>query len=118
GLELNLSCPNVSGGIDFAPDPAVTRRVVERCRAICPLPLIAKLTPNVTDMAVIAEAAANGGADAVSLVNTFVGMAIDWKRRRPILGNVTGGLSGPAIKPMALRMAWQVARRVKVPVIG
>jgi dihydroorotate dehydrogenase (NAD+) catalytic subunit len=118
GLELNLSCPNVSGGIDFATDPAVTRRMVERCRVVCPLPLIAKLTPNVTDISVIAEAAAEGGADAVSLVNTFVGMAIDWKRRRPILGNVTGGLSGPAIKPLALRMVWQVAQRVKIPVIG
>jgi dihydroorotate dehydrogenase (NAD+) catalytic subunit len=118
GLELNLSCPNVSGGIDFATDPVVTRRVVERCRGVCPLPIIAKLTPNVTDIAVIAEAAATGGADAVSLVNTFVGMAIDWKRRKPILGNVTGGLSGPAIKPLALRMAWRVAQNVKVPIIG
>jgi dihydroorotate dehydrogenase (NAD+) catalytic subunit len=118
GLELNLSCPNVSGGIDFATDPAVTQRVVQRCRAVCPLPLIAKLTPNVTNVAVIAEAAAAGGADAVSLVNTFVGIAIDWKRRRPILGNVTGGLSGPAIKPLALRMVWQVAQRVKIPIIG
>jgi dihydroorotate dehydrogenase (NAD+) catalytic subunit len=118
GLELNLSCPNVSGGIDFATDPAVTRRVMARCRAACPLPVIAKLTPNVTDIAIIAEAAAEGGADAVSLVNTFVGMAIDWERRRPILGNVTGGLSGPAIKPLALRMVWQVAQRVKVPVMG
>ena len=118
GLELNLSCPNVSGGIDFATDPVVTRRVVERCRAACPLPLIAKLTPNVTDIAIIAEAAAAAGADAVSLVNTFVGMAIDWKRRRPILGNVTGGLSGPAIKPLALRMVWRVAQNVKIPIIG
>jgi len=118
GLELNLSCPNVSGGIDFATDPIVTRRVVEHCRAACPLPLVAKLTPNVTDIVAIAEAAAEGGADAVSLVNTFVGMAIDWKRRRPVLGNVTGGLSGPAIKPLALRMVWQVAQRVKVPVLG
>jgi dihydroorotate dehydrogenase (NAD+) catalytic subunit len=118
GLELNLSCPNVSGGIDFATDPAVTRRVVERCRAVCPLPIVAKLTPNVTDIVAIAEAAAEGGADAVSLINTFVGIAIDWKRRRPILGNVTGGLSGPAIKPLALRMVWQVAQRVKVPVMG
>jgi len=118
GLELNLSCPNVSGGIDFATDPILTRRVVERCCAVCPLPIIAKLTPNVTDIAVIAEAAAAGGADAVSLVNTFVGMAIDWKRRRPILGNVTGGLSGPAIKPLALRMVWRVAQSVKVPIIG
>jgi dihydroorotate dehydrogenase (NAD+) catalytic subunit len=118
GLELNLSCPNVSGGIDFATDPVVTRRVVERCRAVCPLPLIAKLTPNVTDIAVIAEAAATGGADAVSMVNTFVGMAIDWRRRRPILGNVTGGLSGPAIKPLALRMVRRTAQSVKIPIIG
>jgi dihydroorotate dehydrogenase (NAD+) catalytic subunit len=118
GLELNLSCPNVSGGVDFAVNPEVTRRVVESVRAVCPLPLIAKLTPNVTDIASIAEAAAAGGADAVSLVNTFIGMAVDWRRRRPILGNVTGGLSGPAIKPLALRMVWQVARKVHIPVIG
>jgi dihydroorotate dehydrogenase (NAD+) catalytic subunit len=118
GLELNLSCPNVSGGTDFATDPAVTRRIVERVRAVCPLPIIAKLTPNVTNIVTIAQAAADGGADAVSLVNTFVGMAIDWRRRRPILGNVTGGLSGPAIKPLALRMVWQVASRTKIPVIG
>ncbi|MBV9123992.1 MAG: dihydroorotate dehydrogenase, partial [Planctomycetes bacterium] len=118
GLELNLSCPNVSGGVDFATDPQVTRRVVERVRNVCPLPIIAKLTPNVTDIVVIAQAAAEGGADAVSLVNTFLGLAVDWRRRRPILGNVTGGLSGPAIKPLALRMVWQVARKVGVPVIG
>ena len=86
--------------------------------AVCPLPLIAKLTPNVTDIVPIAQAAADGGADAVSLVNTFVGMAIDWRRRRPILGNVTGGLSGPAIKPLALRLVWQVARSVQIPIIG
>lgn len=118
GLELNLSCPNVSGGVDFAVNPEVTRRVVQSVRAVCPLPLIAKLTPNVTDITAIAQAAADGGADAVSLVNTLIGLAIDWKRRRPILGNVTGGLSGPAIKPVALRLVWQVARKVKVPVIG
>jgi dihydroorotate dehydrogenase (NAD+) catalytic subunit len=118
GLELNLSCPNVSGGIDFATDPGITRRVVERCRVVCPLPLIAKLTPNVTDIAVIAKAAAEGGADAVSLVNTFVGMAIDWIRRSPVLGNITGGLSGPAIKPLALRLVWRVAQNVKIPIIG
>src|SRR5450755_4148244 len=92
GLELNLSCPNVSGGLDFATDPQVTRRIVQRVRAVCPLPLLAKLTPNVTDVVPIAQAAADGGCDAVSLVNTFVGMAIDWRRRRPILGNITGGL--------------------------
>jgi dihydroorotate dehydrogenase (NAD+) catalytic subunit len=117
-LELNLSCPNVAGGVDFATDPRVTARVVRGVRAVCPLPIIAKLTPNVTDIVPIAAAAAEAGADAVSLVNTFVGMAIDWRRRRPILGNVTGGLSGPAIKPLALRMVWQVARQVRIPVIG
>src|SRR5436305_10921510 len=118
-LELNLSCPNVAGGLDFATDPELTRRIVRRCRDACPgLPLIAKLTPNVTDIRVIAKAAADGGADAVSAVNTFVGMAIDWKRRKPILGNVTGGLSGPAIKPLALRCVWRVAQLKAVPVIG
>jgi dihydroorotate dehydrogenase (NAD+) catalytic subunit len=118
GLELNLSCPNVSGGTDFATDPNVTRRIVADVRNVCPLPLIAKLTPNVTSIVPIAQAAAEGGADAVSLVNTFVGMAIDWRKRKPILGNVTGGLSGPAIKPLALRLVWQVARNVRVPIIG
>jgi dihydroorotate dehydrogenase (NAD+) catalytic subunit len=117
-LELNLSCPNVAGGVDFATDAAVTCRVVRGVRDVCPLPLIAKLTPNVTDVVPIARAALDGGADAVSLVNTFVGMAIDWRRRRPILGNVTGGLSGPAIKPLALRLVWRVARHVPVPIIG
>src|SRR5581483_4289048 len=116
-LELNLSCPNVSGGVDFATDAAVTRRVVAGCRAVCPLPLLAKLTPNVTNIVPVAQAAAEAGADAVSLVNTYVGMAIDWRRRRPILGNVTGGLSGPAIKPLALRLFWQVARHVRVPIV-
>jgi dihydroorotate dehydrogenase (NAD+) catalytic subunit len=118
GVELNLSCPNVAGGIDFAIDAETTRRVVQRVRTVCPLPIVAKLTPNVTNIVPIARAAAEAGADAVSLVNTFVGMAIDWRRRRPILGNVTGGLSGPAIKPLALRLVWQVARQVPVPIIG
>ncbi|HYV38940.1 MAG TPA: dihydroorotate dehydrogenase [Gemmataceae bacterium] len=118
GLELNLSCPNVSGGVDFAIDPEVTRRVVKGVRDVCPLPIIAKLTPNVTNIVPIAQAAVDGGADAVSLINTFVGMAIDWRKRKPILGNITGGLSGPAIKPLALRLVWQVARSVKVPIIG
>jgi dihydroorotate dehydrogenase (NAD+) catalytic subunit len=117
-LELNLSCPNVAGGVDFATDSQVTARVVRGVREACPFPVIAKLTPNVTDIAVIARAAADAGADAVSLVNTFVGMAIDWRRRRAILGNRTGGLSGPAIKPLALRMVWHVAQKVPVPIIG
>jgi dihydroorotate dehydrogenase (NAD+) catalytic subunit len=117
-VELNLSCPNVAGGVDFATDAAVTRRVVRGVREACPLPVIAKLTPNVTDIVPIAQAAAEAGADAVSLVNTFVGMAVDWRRRRPVLGNVTGGLSGPAIKPLALRLVWRVAQHVRVPVVG
>lgn len=118
-LELNLSCPNVSGGIDFAIDPELTRRIVRRCRDACPeLPLIAKLTPNVTDIALIARAAADGGADAVSAVNTFVGMAVDWRRQRPILGNITGGLSGPAIKPLVLRAVWRIAQLKAIPVIA
>ncbi|MBY0512628.1 MAG: dihydroorotate dehydrogenase [Gemmataceae bacterium] len=119
GLELNLSCPNVSGGLDFATDPERTRRIVRKCRDACPeLPLVAKLTPNVTDIRLIAKAAADGGADAVSAVNTFVGMAVDWRRRRPVLGNVTGGLSGPAIKPLALRAVYVIAKLKAVPVIG
>ncbi len=118
-IELNLSCPNVSGGLDFATDPTITRRIVDRCRQVCPhVPLIAKLTPNVTDIAAIAAAAADGGADAVSAVNTYLGMAIDWRSRRPRLAHVTGGLSGPAIKPLALRAVWSIARRRIVPVIG
>jgi dihydroorotate dehydrogenase (NAD+) catalytic subunit len=118
GIELNLSCPNVSGGIDFATKPEVTRRVVSRVRDVCSHPIMAKLTPNVTDIVAIAQAAAEGGADAVSLVNTLVGMAVNWRQRRPILGNIVGGLSGPAIKPVALRMVWQVARAVSIPVVG
>jgi dihydroorotate dehydrogenase (NAD+) catalytic subunit len=118
GVELNLSCPNVSGGIDFATDPAVTRRIVRRCRDACPLPIIAKLTPNVTDVVAIARAAADGGADAVSLVNTLLGLAVDWRKRRPVLGNGTGGLSGPAIKPVALRIVWQVARAKVLPIMA
>ena len=118
-LELNLSCPNVSGGLDFATDPELTKRIVKRCRDACPnLPLIAKLTPNVTDITVMAKAAADGGADAVTAVNTFVGMAIDWRRKKPILANITGGLSGPAIKPLALRAVWRIAKAVPIPIIG
>jgi dihydroorotate dehydrogenase (NAD+) catalytic subunit len=118
GLELNLSCPNVSGGIDFATDPEVTRRVVAGVRQVCPVPIIAKLTPNVTDIVAIARAAAEAGADAVSLINTLLGTAVDWRRRRMILGNGLGGLSGPAIKPIALRMVWQVSQAVRIPIIG
>lgn len=117
-LELNISCPNVSGGVDFGTDCGLAREVVAAVRAVSPLPVIAKLTPNVTSIADVAAAARDGGADAVSLVNTFQGMAVDWRRRRPILGNNIGGLSGPAIKPLALRCVWQVARQVDIPIIG
>ena len=117
-LELNLSCPNVSGGLDFATNPETTRRIVNRCREVCPIPLIAKLTPNITSIAEIAQAAAEGGAAAVSCVNTFLGMAINWRKQKPILGNGLGGLSGPAIKPLALRCVWQVAKLKTIPVIA
>ena len=118
GLELNLSCPNVSGGLDFATDPVLIQQIVAGVRNVCSVPIIAKLTPNVTDIVPIAQAAADAGADAVSLVNTFIGMAIDWRKRKPILGNGTGGLSGPAIKPLALRLVHRVARNVRIPIIG
>jgi dihydroorotate dehydrogenase (NAD+) catalytic subunit len=117
-LELNISCPNVSGGVDFGTDPALCRRVVAGVREATSLSVVAKLTPNVTDITAIAAAAADGGADAVSLINTCLGMAIDWRRRGPMLGNVMGGLSGPAIKPIALCAVYRVARAVNVPVVG
>ena len=118
-LEINISCPNVKeGGLAFGADPKVAAAVIEAVRGVTQLPLIAKLTPNVTDIAGIAEAVQEVGADAVSLINTLVGMAIDVTRRRPELGGVTGGLSGPAIKPVALAMVWKVAQAVRIPVIG
>lgn len=117
-VELNISCPNVSHGVDFGVNPALCEKLVADCRAACQLPIIAKLTPNVTSIAEIAKAAEAGGADAISLINTVQGMAIDWKRRKPILGNVIGGLSGPAIKPIALRCVFQAAQAVKTPLIG
>jgi dihydroorotate dehydrogenase (NAD+) catalytic subunit len=117
-LELNVSCPNVSGGVDFGTSPTICRQVVAGVRKTCSLPILVKLTPNVTDVTVIARAAEDGGADALSLVNTCLGMAVDWRRRRPRLGNVLGGLSGPAIKPIALRIVYQVYRAVKIPLVG
>ena len=117
-LELNLSCPNVTGGVDFGTHPATCERLVGRVRQSCSYPILAKLTPNVTDVAEIARGAEAGGADGLSLVNTCLGMAINWRRRRPVLGNVFGGLSGPAIKPIALRIVYQVARAVKCPLVG
>jgi dihydroorotate dehydrogenase (NAD+) catalytic subunit len=117
-VELNISCPNVSGGVDFGTDPNMCRRVVADCRAACRHPIIAKLTPNVTSIAQMATAAAEGGADAISLINTCLGMAVDWRGLRPLLGNVLGGLSGPAIKPIALRAVYQAAQATEVPLIG
>ena len=117
-IELNISCPNVSGGVDFGADAAMCQRLVSGVREACSLPVIAKLTPNVTRITDIARAAEDGGADAISLINTVLGMAIDWRRRRPMLGNVMGGLSGPAIKPIALRCVYQVAQAVKSPLVG
>jgi dihydroorotate dehydrogenase (NAD+) catalytic subunit len=117
-LELNLSCPNVAGGVDFGTSPATCEQVVRGVRKGCRYPVLAKLTPNVTDIVEIARAAEAGGADALSLVNTCLGMAVRWRERRPVLGNVLGGLSGPAIKPIALRIVYQVARAVKIPLVG
>jgi dihydroorotate dehydrogenase (NAD+) catalytic subunit len=117
-LELNVSCPNVSHGVDLGTDPETCRAVVAGVREATGLPVIAKLTPNVTDIGAVARGAADGGADAVTLINTLQGMAIDWRRRKPLLGNVVGGLSGPAIKPVALRCVHQVHRAVGIPIIG
>jgi len=118
GVELNISCPNVSGGIDFGTNPELAAEVVSCVKSTTSLPVIAKLTPNVTDIVSVASAVASAGADAVSLVNTYQGMAVDWRRKRPVLGNVTGGLSGPAIKPLALCAVWKVSRAVDIPIIG
>ncbi|HZV81414.1 MAG TPA: dihydroorotate dehydrogenase [Geobacteraceae bacterium] len=119
GVEVNISCPNVKqGGIVFGTDPAAASQVVELVRKSTSKPLIVKLSPNVTDVVAMARACVDAGAEALSLINTLTGMAIDINSRRPILANITGGLSGPAIKPVALRMVWQVSRAVKVPLIG
>ena len=118
-LELNISCPNCPlGGMEFGIEAEATRRLVEAVRENFSRAIIAKLTPNVTEVIPIAQAAASGGADALSLVNTYVGMAVEWRQRRPRLGGITGGLSGPAIKPLALRLVWLVAQNCDVPVIG
>jgi dihydroorotate dehydrogenase (NAD+) catalytic subunit len=119
GVEVNISCPNVKqGGIVFGTDPAAAAQVVSLVRRETTKPLIVKLSPNVTDITVMAKACVDAGAEALSLINTLTGMAIDLQTRRPVLANITGGLSGPAIKPVALRMVWQVAKAVKVPLIG
>ena len=119
GIELNISCPNVKrGGMVFGTDPEAAARLVDEVRRATKQTLIVKLSPNVTDIAAIAKVAEEAGADSISLINTLLGMAIDSSTRRPRLANITGGLSGPAIKPVALRMVWEVCKAVSVPVIG
>lgn len=119
GLEVNISCPNVDcGGMYFGIDPTLTQEVVASVRRSTKLPLMVKLSPNVTDITAIACASEAAGADALSLINTLLGMAIDIKTRRPMLANITGGLSGPAIKPVALRMVWQTYKAVNIPIVG
>jgi dihydroorotate dehydrogenase (NAD+) catalytic subunit len=118
GLELNISCPNVEGGMDFGLDSKLTYSLVEAVRKSTSLPLIVKLSPNVTDIVEIALAAEAAGADAISAVNTFLALKIDIKTRKPVLANITGGLSGPAIRPIAVRMVWQIAKAVKIPIVG
>ena len=119
GLEVNISCPNVKkGGVAWGTDAKATYKIVSSIRKITTLPLIVKLTPNVTDIKAIAQAAEEAGADALSLINTLMGMVVDIDSRRPKLANVSGGLSGPAVKPVALWMVWQVFQTVNIPIIG
>lgn len=118
-VELNISCPNVKdGGMAFGANPEVAGRVTKEVRKVLTKPLVVKLSPNVTDIAAIAKIVEENGADAVSLINTLLGMAIDIKSKKPLLGNIFGGFSGPAVKPVALRMVYQVYKAVKIPIIG
>ncbi|WP_092474103.1 dihydroorotate dehydrogenase [Desulfotruncus arcticus] len=119
GLEINISCPNVKkGGIQFGSDPLSAAEVTRAVKAATKLPVIVKLSPNVTDIVAMAAAVAEAGADALSMINTLLGMVIDVNRRKPGLGNITGGLSGPAVRPVAVRAVWQVYRAVKLPILG
>jgi dihydroorotate dehydrogenase (NAD+) catalytic subunit len=118
-LELNISCPNVKqGGVAFGTHPDVVYDITRSVKAHAKQPVLVKLTPNVTDIKEIAIAVEKAGGDGISLINTVLGMAIDAKKRRPVLANIVGGLSGPAIKPIALRMVWEVAQVVSIPIIG
>ncbi len=119
GIELNISCPNVKqGGLQFGTDPNMVKTVVAAVKSVSSLPVMPKLSPNVTDIVEIALAAQEGGADCLSMINTLMGMAVDVRTRKPVLGNVFGGLSGPAIKPVALRMIYQVYPKVNIPILG
>jgi dihydroorotate dehydrogenase (NAD+) catalytic subunit len=118
-LEVNISCPNVhGGGMSFGTDPKAAAEVTKAVRKVCRKPVIIKLSPNVTDITEIAKACEGEGADGVSLINTLMGMRIDLKTRKPVLANTTGGMSGPAVFPLALRMVYQTSRAVKIPVVG
>jgi len=119
GIEVNISCPNLKrGGISFGTDPREVFKVVSKVRKSSSYPIMVKLSPNVTDIRVIARGAEEAGANAISLINTLTGMAVDVEKRTPKLGNITGGLSGPAIKPIALRMVWEVYNEVNIPIVG
>lgn len=118
-LELNISCPNVkAGGLAFGTDPALAADITRKVKAVSKVPVYVKLTPNVTDIVTLAKAVEEAGADGLSLINTLLGLKLDLDTGRPVLGNIFGGLSGPAIKPIALRMVYQVSQAVKIPVIG
>jgi dihydroorotate dehydrogenase (NAD+) catalytic subunit len=118
-LEVNLSCPNVQGGrLLFSSDAEQAEQAIRSVKQVATVPVLAKLSPNVTRIADIARAVERGGADGITAINTLIGMAVDWRRRRPVLGRVIGGLSGPAIRPVAVRMVWEIARSVRIPVIG
>jgi len=118
-LELNISCPNVKhGGIQFGTDPNVARNLTEKVKAVSSVPVYVKLSPNVTDIVAMAKAVEAGGADGLTMINTLVGVVLDRKTGKPIIANTTGGLSGPAIKPVAIRMVYQVAQAVNIPIIG
>ena len=119
GVEVNISCPNVKeGGIVFGTDPRAVAAVTEAVKKNTKKPVIVKLSPNVTDIALMARAVEEAGADAIALINTLTGMVIDTRTWQPLLGNITGGLSGPAVKPIAVRMVWQAAQAVKIPILG
>jgi len=118
GLELNISCPNIANGLQFGIDPRPAAQLTTAVRAVTRLPLLVKLTPNVTDIVAVGRAVEDAGADAVSAINTYVGMAIDVRRRRPVLSRESGGLSGPAIKPLALHAVWQLSAALSIPVVG
>jgi dihydroorotate dehydrogenase (NAD+) catalytic subunit len=118
-LEVNLSCPNVQEGkLLFSTDPRMTERAVRAVKQVATVPVFAKLSPNVTDIVAIAKGAEQGGADGLTAINTLIGMAVDWRNRRPVLGRAIGGLSGPAIKPVALRMVWQLAAATQLPILA